>query len=152
MITEKQINKLIDEHFEGGEFFLVDLVIKPGNHISVFIDGDNRVTIEACRRLSRFLEDNLDREAEDFDLTVSSAGADRPLKLPRQYKKNIGNELELITKSGEKIAGRVLTSDDQGVEIERLPEKKSKVSPEKLIVQLKFDEIKSAKEVISFKK
>ena len=152
MITEKQIKKLVADHFEGGACFLVDLVIKPGNKISIYIDGDQRVTIEECRLLSRFLEDNLDRETEDFDLTVSSSGADRPLKLPRQYKKNIGNDLEIITITGDKITGIVLDSDESGVEIEQLPAKKSKKEQEKIVVRLKFDEIKSAKEVISFKK
>ena len=152
MITEKQIKKLVENHFEGGEFFLVDLVMKPENRISIYIDGDRRVTVEACRRLSHFLEDNLDRESEDFDLTVSSAGADRPLKLPRQYRKNIGNELEVVPKEGDKFTGKVLNADDSGVEIEKNPVKKSAKDQEKIIITLKFDEIKSAKEVISFKK
>ncbi|MEI7662137.1 MAG: ribosome assembly cofactor RimP [Bacteroidota bacterium] len=152
MITEKPIKKLIEDHFKGSEFFLVDLKIRTGNQISVFIDGDHRVNIDVCRELSHFLEENLDRESEDFDLTVSSAGADRPLKLPRQYKKNIGNELELITKKGEKITGIVLNADDEAVEIELQPEKKTRKEQEKIVTFIKFDEIKSAKEVISFKK
>ena len=152
MITEKQIKKLIGQHLEGGEFFLVDLVVKPGNRVLVFIDGDHRVTIEACRELSRFIEDNLDRETEDFDLTVSSAGADRPLKLPRQYIKNIGNDLEVVTASGEKITGKVLNAGEDGIEIEQVPVKKTAKTIEKIVVSLKYDEIKTAKEVISFKK
>jgi ribosome maturation factor RimP len=152
MITEKQIKKLVADYFKGDEFFLVDLVLKPGNKISVFIDGDHRVTIEACKQLSRFLEENLDRESEDFDLTVSSAGADRPLKLPRQYKKNIGNDLEVITKAGDKITGTILNAGEEGIELEQQPVKKSGKMQEKIVVSLKFDEIKSAKEVISFKK
>jgi ribosome maturation factor RimP len=152
MITEKQLKKLIDEHFREGNLFLVDLVIKPGNQISVFIDGDHRVTIDACRQLSHFLEVNLDRETEDFDLTVSSAGADRPLKLPRQYKKNIGNLLEIITRAGEKITGEVINVNDTGVEIAEHAVIKSKKEANKKIVSMKFEEIKSAKEVITFKK
>ena len=152
MLTEKQIKKLIAEHFKGSEFFLVELVIKPVNKVSVFIDGDHRVNIEICKQLSRFLEENFDRESEDFELTVSSAGADRPLKLPRQFKKNIGNDLEVVTKEGVKITGTVLNADEEGVEIEQLPAKKSGKLQEKIVVSLKFGDIKSAKEVISFKK
>ena len=152
MITEKQLKKLIDYHLQGGDLFLVDLIIKPGNKISIFIDGDHRVSIEACRQLSRFLEDNLDRETDDFDLTVSSAGADRPLKLPRQYKKNIGNSLEIVTKSGDKLTGEVKGVDESGIDLELPPEKKTKKEPINVSVKLKFDEIKSAKEVITFKK
>lgn len=152
MITEKQLQKLITHHLKGGDLFLVDFVIKPGNQISIFIDGDQRVTIEACRQLSRFLEDNLDRETEDFDLTVSSAGADRPLKLPRQYKKNIGNSLEIVTKAGDKITGTVLNVNESGVEIQPPAEKKPKKESNNASMHLKFDEIKTAKEVITFKK
>ena len=151
MITEQQVKKLIEKHFSGSDLFLVDLLIKPGNHISVFIDGDHGVKIEDCRNLSHFLDKNLDRETEDFDLTISSAGADRPLKLPRQYKKNTGNELELVTNSGEKITGIVLNVNESDIQVEHSV-KKSKKEIEKKIVSLKFDEIKSAKEVISFKK
>ncbi|MEI7500146.1 MAG: ribosome assembly cofactor RimP [Bacteroidota bacterium] len=152
MITEKQLKKLIDDHLKESELFLVDLIVKPGNQISIFIDGDRRVIVEDCRKLSRFLEDNLDRESEDFDLTVSSAGADRPLKLPRQYKKNIGNALEIITKAGDKISGLLINVSDAGFEIERHAEKIAKKESDKNIMSLKFDEIKSAKEVITFKK
>lgn len=152
MITEAHLKKLINSHFEGSSLFLVDLMLKPGNQISIFIDGDTRVTIDDCKHLSRFLEDNLDRETEDFDLTVSSAGADRPLKLPRQYKKNIGNSLEIIPTTGDKVTGMVLKADENGIEIEQDPIKKSKKVVEKIIISLKYDQIKSAKEVITFKK
>ena len=151
MITENQLTRLIDEHFTGGDLFLVDLFIKAGNHIYVFIDGDHGVKIEDCRDLSRFLEQKMDREAEDFDLTVSSSGADRPLKLLRQYIKNIGNELEVITNDGEQINGLILSANETGLKIEQSV-KKSKKETEKKIISLNFDEIKSAKKIISFKK
>jgi ribosome maturation factor RimP len=152
MITEKQIRTLIEHHLDGSDVFVVDVLIKAGNKISVFIDGDQRVTIESCTSLSRFLESSLDREKEDFELTVSSAGADRPLKLPRQYKKNLGLNLEITTKTGEKFTGLVLNADEIGVELEKLPEKKPKKEIEKCIVTIKYPDIKSAKEVITFKK
>jgi len=152
MITEKEIKKLIEEHFYGSEYFLVELKIRTGNRINVFVDGDHRVNIEVCKQLSRFLEESLDRESEDFELTVSSAGADRPIKLPRQYRKNIGNELELVTKNGDKISGIIVDADENGIRIEQIPVKKPKKEQEKIILDLKFEDIKSAIEVISFKK
>ena len=152
MITEKQVRKLVEEHLGEGEYFLVETTIRSGNRIEVFIDGDHRVNIEVCRHLSHFLEEQLDRETEDFELTVSSAGADRPLKLPRQYSKNIGNELELITKTGDLLTATLLKVTDDGIEIERKPLKKSAKAPAPVIMTLTFDDIKSAKEVISFKK
>jgi len=152
MITEKQLRSLIESHFEGTGLFLVELAVKPGNRISVFIDGDQRVSVETCRLVSRYLEGSLDREKEDFDLTVSSAGADRPLKLPRQYRKNLGNNLEIVTASGEKFTGKLQKAGDDGIELEKTPGGKKGTRQEMQIVKLKFDEIKTAKEVISFKK
>jgi ribosome maturation factor RimP len=151
MITEAKVMKLIEAHLAGGELFLVDLIIKPGNQISVFIDGDHGVTIEGCRGINHYLNESLDRDTEDFDLTVSSAGADRPLKLPRQFKKNIGKALDVVTKTGEKISGLVLKADESGIELEIAPVKKTKKDKEIKIMSLNFSDIKSAKEVITFK-
>ena len=151
MITEQQLIRLIEGHLKEGEVFLVDVAVKSGNKISVFIDGDHRVTIETCRELNHFLNESLDREKEDFDLTVSSAGADRPLKLPRQYKKNIGNALDVVSKTGEKLTGTVITVNETGIELEIQPLKKLKKDQENKILVLNFSDIKSAKEVITFK-
>ncbi len=151
MISELKVSKLIEAHLSGGSIFLVDVAVKTGNRISVFIDGDNGVTIEACRELNHYLNEVLDRDAEDFDLTVSSAGADRPLKLPRQYKKNIGRSLEIVTKAGEKLTGIILNATDSGIDLEITPLKKPKKDQEIKKVSLQFSDIKSAKEVITFK-
>jgi ribosome maturation factor RimP len=151
MISELKVSKLIEAHLSGGSIFLVDVAVKTGNRISVFIDGDNGVTIEACRELNHYLNEVLDRDAEDFDLTVSSAGADRPLKLPRQYKKNIGRSLEVVTKTGEKLSGVILNANDSGIDLEITPVKKPKKDQEIKKVSLQFSDIKSAKEVITFK-
>jgi ribosome maturation factor RimP len=151
MISELKVSKLTEEFLREHDTFLVDVVVKRGNQISVFIDGDHGVTIETCRELNHFLNENLDRDTEDYDLTVSSAGADRPLKLPRQYKKNIGKALDIITSNGEKISGTVLTADENGIELEILPVKKQKKTQEIIRMSLQFSDIKSAKEVITFK-
>ena len=142
---------MIEAHLLDSDVFLVDLAIKTGNQIAVFIDGDQRVNIETCRELNHFLNESLDRDTEDFDLTVSSAGADRPLKLPRQFKKNIGYSLDIVTKTGEKLSGVVLQANETGIELEIPPIKKIKKDPEIKIVSLKYSDIKSAKEVITFK-
>ncbi len=151
MITEKQVTGLIKEFLDGSDKFLIEVLIKPLNHIMVFIDGDHGVTIDDCKGLSRHLEQNLDREKEDFDLMVSSAGADRPLKVLRQYKKYIGKNLEIVTVSGAKTEGVLVFADRDGIKLEQ-EIKKSKKESEKKELDLKFNEIKSAKIVISFKK
>ena len=152
MITETLVKTLAEQCLEGTDHFVVDVIIRSGNRISVLIDGDHRVTIDSCTRVSRFIEGQFDRDKEDFELTVSSSGADRPLKMARQYKKNIGFQLELILQTGDKLTGTVIDADDLGVVIEKKAEKKSKKETEPSILTYKYAEIKSAKEVITFKK
>ena len=151
MTTEKQLTALIEEHFLGSEKFPTEVMVKSGNRIMVFIDGDHGVTIEDCRELSRYLEQALDREKEDFDLMVSSAGADRSLVLPRQYLRHLGKSLDVVTNSGEKLDGVLRYSDANEIKLEQ-EIKKSKKEIEKKEVVLKYNEIKSAKIVLSFKK
>jgi ribosome maturation factor RimP len=151
MITEKQITSLVEEFVRDTGLFLVDLTIRTGNRIAVFIDGDHGITVDDCRAVNHFLEEKLDRELHDFDLTVSSAGADRPLKLPRQYRKNIGRELEIVTGTGEKLTGKLMDAGDLDLVIE-YTEKKSKKETALKTLTLPYTGIKSAKAVISFKK
>ena len=95
MIEKIKILELVNGALEGSDKFLVNLKITPDNRIFVDIDGDNGVVIDDCIALSRAIESQLDRDEEDFELNVSSAGADQPLKLTRQYRKNVGRDLEV---------------------------------------------------------
>ena len=142
---------MIDEMLEGTDKFLVELILQTGNRISIFIDGDSGVTIEDCRILSHHLEERMNRDAEDFELTVSSAGIDRPLTMPRQYKKNIGRGVEIITKSGEKSAGTIISVNEEGIEI--TPSATGKKKKEIQINQsIPYQEIKKATIKIDFRK
>jgi len=151
MITEKQLTGLIEENLKGSDKFLIELILKPSNHIMVFIDGDQGVKIEDCQKLSRYIEQALDRDNEDFELMVSSAGADRPFRVLRQYQKHLGRILEVVTLDGKKIEGLLLLANDKEIKIEQ-EIKKSKKEIEKKEVVINYSEIKSAKAVISFKK
>ena len=111
MITAKQITEIVNENLEGSELFLVDVKIRPGNNISVFIDSDTNVSIGDCAALSRFIESKLDRETEDFELEVSSAGLDEPIKLHRQYLKHIGSDLKITTLDGNIFTAALLGTD-----------------------------------------
>lgn len=153
MITEEQIHTLATEYLGGSGMFVVDISIKSGNRIAVYIDGLSRVSVEQCIKLSRYLESQLDREKEDFDLTVSSWGADRPLKMPAQYRKNIGFQLEITPKEGNAVTGTLIIADQEHIELEVIEQKSKKKSDvEKKILTYKFSDIKTAKEVITFKK
>lgn len=150
MITEKQLEALIIEYFGGSDKYPTEVMIKSGNRIMVFIDGDRGVLIEDCQKLSRHIEQSLDREKEDFDLMVSSAGADRSLVLPRQYRRYLGKNLDVATVNGLRAEGKVLEAGDEGIKLEQ-EIKKSKKETEKKVLELKYGEIKSAKAVLSFK-
>ena len=146
MIEKIKILELVNNALEGSEKFLVNLKITPDNRIFIDIDGDNGVTIDDCIELSRAVEGNLDREEEDFELNVSSAGADQPLKLTRQYKKNVGRDLEVTTMDGEHAEGTLEDASDEGIVIRTQGSKKQ--APETL--RYAYRDIKSARVAIRF--
>jgi ribosome maturation factor RimP len=148
MINENLIRGLIDEHLAGSDCFLVDLAIKSGNRILIFIDSDTSILIEHCITLSKFIESQLDRDAEDFELNVSSAGLDHPYKLSRQYIKNVGRDISLSLVDGKKMEGTLISADEQGFELlETIKEKKNSTQVKH---KFNFTEIKEAKEIIKF--
>ena len=155
MIEKKVICQLVEEKLASSSNYLVDVVIKPGNLIIVEIDNDEAVSIDDCVELSRFIEDNLDREVEDFELEVGSAGITSPFKILRQYVKNIGNEVEMLLKSGVKLNGTLKAADENGVVV-AVERKEKPEGAKRPVVVLKdesytFDEIKYTKYLIRFK-
>lgn len=148
MIAEKQILELIETHFVGTDLFAVEVKVKPGNRIFVFIDSDTNVTIAQCVGLSRFIEKHFDREIEDFELNVSSSGLDQPYKLVRQYIKNIGREVAVVMKDKRRIEGRLLEADAEGINVLET------VKVKKLVTEtnhrLLYQEIAETKEIIKF--
>lgn len=146
-----RILELVKTRLEGSDKFLVDLHVSGDNRINVSIDGDNGITIDDCIELSRFIESNLDRDEEDFELNVASAGLDSPLKLKRQYVKNIGRSINVTTIDGEKTEGKLLeVSEDQIVVEPDNRSKKKKEQAEEENVAVPFDQIKVAKIVVKF--
>ena len=146
MIEKIKILELVNNTLEGSDKFLVNLKITPDNRIYVDIDGDNGVTIDDCIELSRAIEGQLDRDEEDFALDVSSAGADQPLKLIRQYRKNVGRELEVLTVDGERAEGTLEDASDEGIVLRTKGTKKQ--APETL--RMAYRDIKSARVTIKF--
>lgn len=153
-MLQERVDNLLKEAFEENEsLFLISLDISPQNHILVVIDGDTGVSVNDCIAVSRKIENNLDREELDFSLEVTSAGVSEPLKLPRQYKKNIGRTLEVQTKS-DKFEGELISVDNEGIVLswkarEPKPVGKGKITVDKE-ARLAFSEIVKAKVVIIF--
>jgi len=149
MIDKNRIYKLVGNYLEGTDKFLVDVDISKGNIINVFVDGDKGISIDECANISKYVEMQLNRDVEDFELRVSSPGIDQPFKLLRQYKKYINREIELITKEGKVLKVILKSVSEEGVKLESKVGKKMK---NKAIEEIVFDEIKESKPVILFKK
>jgi ribosome maturation factor RimP len=156
MITKDKILELAQEHLLDSPQFLVELTVSTDNKILLFIDGDESVSISNCVDLSRHIEFSLDREEEDFALSVSSAGVDMPLKLIRQYKKYIGKNFEITLISGEKLLGRLQAVNDDKIEVIPLKENPNakKGTPRKLKEgepkTLTLDQVEQSKIEITF--
>jgi ribosome maturation factor RimP len=148
-MTVSEITRLANEHLAGTDKFLVEVFIKPINRIYIFIDGDHGVKISDCVELSRHIESQYDRESVDFELNVSSSGADQPIKLPRQYLKNIGRSLQVKLSEDITITGKLEAVDEKGITLLTQGDKKKKTAPETL--NLTFEEILDSKVIISFK-
>lgn len=133
-------------------YFLVDVRVKPTNNVKVFIDGDQGISIEKCVQVNRALYKKFEETGlfpnGDFSLEVSSPGLDEPLKLHRQYKKNIGRQVELVLQDGSKIEGRLLEVSEDGIIVEetRGRNKKKEVINHTFL----FDNIKTTKIQVVF--
>lgn len=149
MICKEYIQELVEKITTGTEIFIVDIVIKPVNKISVLIDSNNGVNIDNCANVSRFIGKRLNREEEDFQLEVSSPGLDSSFKVLQQYKKNIGREVEILEENGIKKTGILLAVTKEGIEIEEVKKDSIKRKNKKQIVKNKvkfdFNHIKSTK-------
>jgi ribosome maturation factor RimP len=119
MIQKEKVINLVKEAIEENPaLFLIDLKFLPENKISVEVDGDNGVTLKECIRISRGIEQNLDREIEDFSLEVASPDIANPLKVYRQYQKNINRVLTLKLKDNTAVEGVLKNVTDNEVELE----------------------------------
>ncbi len=149
MIKKANILELAEDGLIGTDKFPVEVQVKGGNIITVFIDSDTAVTIDDCIRLSKRIESRLDRDTEDFELRVSSFGADKPLKMKRQYKKIVGRELKIILNEEAIITGKLESADDHHLIIKTKGEKKKGGEPED--IKIEFNNIKESVVVLSFK-
>ena len=149
-ILRNKITEILKEYFKKRkDLFLIDFELSLGNKVNITIDGDNGVTVDDCVQLSRSLENNLDRDSEDFSLEVSSAGANTPLVHRRQYVKNIGRILNLVTCDNEKYEAVLKDVSDQNIILEwktREPKPigKGKVTVQKS-VKINYNDIDSAR-------
>ncbi|MBI2270076.1 MAG: ribosome assembly cofactor RimP [Bacteroidetes bacterium] len=154
MISVQHITELVIEAITGTDIFLVDLKVTPDNKITIYLDNSTRITIGECANVSRYVEEKLNREVEDFELTVSSPGLDEPFKHILQYKKRIGNQVAVVTKEGQKVVGKLNNVDDNGISIEQKSKEKTEGKKGRQViinnVNLMFNQIKETKLVLTF--
>lgn len=151
----KEIAVVAEQALEGTDMFLVDCTITPDNTIDLTIDSDTSVSIDACAMLNRAIGERFDRDEEDYSLTVASAGIGEPLKLVRQYRKLVGESIEVLLKSGVKILATLDEVTDEAITISYdeavVVEGKKKKQIQRTTHTYSFDDIKWAKEYLDYK-
>lgn len=152
MIDKQLIDNLVEQKLEGTRYFLVDTNVSKDNVITIEIDADEGVDIDFCVELSRFVESNLDREAEDFELNVGSAGLTTPFKVRRQYDKNVGQQVEVLATDGKKHKGELVSVEDETFAIDETlmlkkeGDKRKKAYTE--TITFKYTEVKQTKIIL----
>lgn len=151
MITAELIKQIIYEKLQDGPLFFTRVHVKPGNKISVFLDGDAGVAIDDCVSLSRYIESKLNRDKEDFELEVSSHGVGQPLEIPRQFIRNVGHAVRILLKDGTVIMGKMLKADEHGFIAETMIKEKPRAKALPISRAFQYSECKEVKIIVSFK-
>ena len=139
MIAKEQITVLCEEALAGTDRFLVEVKVKPNNVIEVYVDSDTAVNIDHCAELSRFINEKLDRDVEDYELSVLSWGLSGALKMDRQLQKYVGKDVEVKTKETGKVQGKLVSFDAEKVEFAPAPKKTSRKKTVEEPVNLFFE-------------
>lgn len=152
MLNAENIRQLVLDHISGSGIFLVEVKVTKGNKVVVFIDRPEGLAIDDCVALSRYLEEELDRESQDFELEVSSPGLDAPFKVAEQYQKAIGRTVQVLTLESKKWEGVLTKIEDTSIVIEPLKKKKTNKGQQEVTeIVLPFDQIKTTKELLIIK-
>src|ERR1041385_5851820 len=152
MIPVEKIRTLVEEKIGGTDLFITDITVTPGNKIQVCIDKMNGgIVISDCVQVSRHIEANLDRNAEDYQLDVSSAGRETPFKVNKQYLQNTGRKVEVITLDGQRYEGKLLSANEEGIELEMSHRDKKAKKEITEVKPINYLQIKQTKKIITFK-
>lgn len=150
MLSAEFIRQHLAPFLEKRNLFILDIHISPHNQIEITIDGDNYVSIDDCTEVSRFVESILNRDEEDFSLTVSSPDAHKPLISPRQYPKHTGKNIQVWTMENKEYKGTLMAAYANEIAVliqTRNKETKKKTAQE---IKIPFKAIKKAKILLPF--
>ncbi len=148
MIDKKELRTFVEKELEGSEYFLTDLKVSANNEITVEIDSMTPGDIDECIKLTRAIEAAFDRDKEDYELEVGTAGLTSPLKVKRQYEKYIGQDLEVLTQDGRKLHGMLRNVAYDGIKL-NIEQKVKKEGVKKPVIEIiefdiHFSDIKKA--------
>ena len=118
MIDKQLLTETVESAIQGTSMFIVDIKVSADNNIVVELDSDESMDVDTCAEITRIIEEKFDREVEDYELEVGSAGLTSPFKVKRQWKKNIGNEIEVFTRDGKKLTGILVEVSEDTFTIE----------------------------------
>lgn len=155
MINKNTVKEIVESWLEDKEYFLVDIEISADNKIVVEIDHADGVWIEDCVELSRFIEDHLSRDEEDYELEVGSAGLGQPFKVAQQYHCFVGKDVEVLDADGKKYKGvlKAVEGNDFTVTVQEKQKVEGKKRPQLVETDYTFqmDKVKYTKYLINFK-
>jgi ribosome maturation factor RimP len=134
MITNEAISGMVEEHIRGTGIFLVGV-----DAVRIFVDRPDGISIDECAGISRFLNERLDRDVEDYSLEVSSPGLGSPFRVKQQYEKNTGRRVEVTLADGHRLEGELESVSEQSIVL------KMKGSSR----EIRFDGIIRTKEILS---
>ena len=154
MLDKKLLSEVVNDAISGSDIFVVDITVSADNVVDVELDSMGSIDIDTCVALSREIEKHFDRDVEDYELQVGSAGLTSPFKVRQQYDKNIGNPVEVLTADGRKLKGELKAATDSDFTIVVSRKVKPEGAKRPVMVDeditLKYDEIKYTKYLIEF--
>ena len=155
MINKEAVKTFVEEWLQKGDYFLVDIIYGADDRIVIEIDHADGVWIEDCAELSRFLQEKLGEELDDYDLEVGSAGLGQPFKVEQQYKNHIGDEVEVIGLDGVKLKGILKAVEDHNFTITTQEKQHVEGKKRPVVVDVdktySMDSVKSVKYLLAFK-
>ena len=155
MIDKQEITDVVNGALAGTDAFLVDVTVSGDNRIVVEIDSATSIGIDDCARINNIIENHFDRDVEDYELEVGSAGLTSPFRVKAQYDKNVGNNVEVLTTDGRKLKGVLKDAADECFTLTIEKKVKPEGAKRPVLVEedltFNYNEIKYTKYLIEFK-
>jgi len=154
MMDRENIERLLAAKLAEEDLFLVELTVAAEKGITVYVDGMENVSVKQCATVTRYLRDALGEAADDYEITVSSPGLDKPFRHPSQYVKNLEKSVEVTLDDGRKISGKLLNVSENGdIRMQEFSQKKSnnkavKPALSDTITEIEFRHIKQTKKLV----